>query len=95
MAEAGRPTKPEDEKRIATAISLYASDRERLDQLTDNRSEFVRQAIERAWSERQGAVVTLRIPRTLLDGLLTTADQRLEPDQAGALRALVDTFTKG
>lgn len=95
MAEAGRPTKPEDEKRIATAISLYASDRERLDQLTDNRSEFVRQAIERAWAERQGAVVTLRIPRALLDGLLATADQRLEPDQAGALRALVDTFTEG
>lgn len=92
MADAGRPTKPEDEKRIATAISLYTSDKERLDQLTDNRSEFVRQAIDRAWAERMGDTVTLRIPRAAFDVLLSIADQRLEPVQSAALRALVDTF---
>lgn len=94
-AGAGRPAKPEEEKRIATTISLYAGDKDRLDQLTDNRSEFVRQAIDRAWSEQQTDMVTVRIPRFLLDGLLASADQRLDSGQAAALRALVDTFTDG
>jgi hypothetical protein len=73
-------------------ISLYPEDIRRLDALTDNRSEFIRQCIAKAWAEKHDGEVTLtvKLPRRLLHGLLTTASVEAPPQHAGALQALVD-----
>ena len=59
--KAGRPTKSDQNKRQQLHISLYADDLERLDHLTDNRSEFLRQCIAKAWEEQAEAEATVSI----------------------------------
>lgn len=88
---AGRPAKPDQKKRQQLHISLYAEDLERLDQLTDNRSEFLRQCIAKAWEEQveREATLSVTLPRSLVRELRKIVDQ-LEPrHQVGSYRALV------
>ncbi len=75
--KAGRPAKPDRKKRQQLHISLYAEDLERLDQLTDNRSEFIRECIAKAWEEKCGGEVTLSITlsRALARDLLKEAKE--------------------
>lgn len=61
VQKAGRPAKPAQKKRQQLHISLYAEDIERLDRLTDNRSEFLRQCIARAWEEQMESEATLAV----------------------------------
>jgi hypothetical protein len=85
---AGRPAKPDQKKRQQLHISLYAEDLERLDQLTDNRSEFLRQCIAKAWEEQVDGESTLSIslPRSLVKELRKVVDQ-LEPRHAARNKA--------
>jgi hypothetical protein len=78
--KAGRPAKPDQNKRQQLHISLYADDLERLDRLTDNRSEFIRQCIAKAWAEQQQSATThsVAVPKSLARELRRIADQ-LEP----------------
>ena len=89
--KAGRPAKPDQKKRQQLHISLYAEDLERLDQLTDNRSEFLRQCIANAWEEQVDSEATLSInlPKSLVRDLRKIVDQ-LEPrTQVTSYRTLV------
>ena len=78
--KAGRPAKPDQKKRQQLHISLYAEDLERLDRLTDNRSEFLRQCIAKAWEEQADGEATLSInlPKSLVQELRKIVEQ-LEP----------------
>jgi hypothetical protein len=78
--KAGRPAKSDQNKRQQLHISLYAEDLERLDQLTDNRSEFLRQCIAKAWEEQVEGEATLSValPKSLVRELRKVVDQ-LEP----------------
>jgi metal-responsive CopG/Arc/MetJ family transcriptional regulator len=91
MTSPGRPPKPDGKKRQPLHISLYAEDLERLEQLTDNRSEFIRGCIERAWEEKHGEQVTLTLtlPKWLIEDLLKTLTEQLSPQQASLVRQLV------
>jgi hypothetical protein len=77
---AGRPAKPDQEKRQQLHISLYAEDIARLDRLTDNRSEFLRQCIAKAWEERtrEEATRSIALPESLVRELRKLVEQ-LEP----------------
>jgi metal-responsive CopG/Arc/MetJ family transcriptional regulator len=89
--KAGRPAKPDQKKRQQLHISLYAEDLERLDRLTDNRSEFLRQCIARAWEEQADGEATLSIalPKSLVRELQKIVEQ-LEPRrQVMSYRTLV------
>ena len=88
----GRPAKPASKRRQQLHISLYPEDIRRLDALTDNRSEFLRQCIAKAWAEKHDGEVTLtvKLPRRLLHGLLTSASVSAPPQHAGALQTLID-----
>ena len=78
--KAGRPAKPDQKKRQQLHISLYAEDLERLDQLTDNRSEFLRQCIAKAWEEQveSEAMLSISLPKSLVRELRKVVEQ-LEP----------------
>jgi metal-responsive CopG/Arc/MetJ family transcriptional regulator len=89
--KAGRPAKPDQKKRQQLHISLYAEDLERLDRLTDNRSEFLRQCIAKAWEEQADSEATLSValPKSLVLELRKIVDQ-LEPrKQVTSHRTLV------
>jgi len=88
---AGRPSKPASKRRQQLHISLYPEDIARLDELTANRSEFLRHCINRAWEEKHvGEVtVTLTLPKWLLQGVLRTAEERLSADQMGTFQSLM------
>jgi hypothetical protein len=88
----GRPAKPASKRRQQLHISLYPEDIARLDALTDNRSEFLRQCIAQAWEQKHhGEVkVTLTLPKWLLDGMLKTAAERLPPEQVDTFQYLMD-----
>ena len=89
--KAGRPAKPDQKKRQQLHISLYAEDLERLDMLTDNRSEFLRQCIAKAWEERMESEATLSVAlsKSLVRELRKIVEQ-LEPrNQAVSYRTLV------
>ena len=75
--KAGRPAKPDQKKRQQLHISLYAEDLERLDRLTDNRSEFLRQCIAKAWEERveEEATLSINLPKSLVRELRKIAQQ--------------------
>jgi Arc/MetJ-type ribon-helix-helix transcriptional regulator len=81
---AGRPAKPDQKKRQQLHISLYAEDIERLDQLTDNRSEFLRQCIAKAWEEQVDGEPTMSVtlPRSLVRQLRKVVEQ-LESSHRG------------
>jgi len=78
--KAGRPNKANRDKRQQLHVSLYAEDLERLDYLTNNRSEFLRQCIAKAWAERVESEVTVPVnmPRSLVRELRRLVEQ-LEP----------------
>jgi len=78
--KAGRPAKLDQNKRQQLHISLYADDLERLDLLTDNRSEFLRQCIAKAWEERMEGEATLSVtlPKSLVQEVRKIVEQ-LEP----------------
>jgi metal-responsive CopG/Arc/MetJ family transcriptional regulator len=88
----GRPPKSEQQRRQQLQISLYSDDIERLGQLTENRSEFIRQCIAQSWAEKYGAeqTITLTLPKRLVAELATVLQQRLPPDRAALLSTLVD-----
>jgi hypothetical protein len=88
----GRPAKPDSNKRQQLQFSLYAEDIDRLEQLTDNRSEFIRQCIAIAWSEKQNGekIITLHVPQSLIQELLGLLKQQLAPNRAALLQALID-----
>lgn len=90
LHKAGRPAKPDQKKRQQLHISLYAEDLERLDRLTDNRSEFLRQCIAKAWEEQADSEATLSIalPKSLVRELRKIVEQ-LEPrNQVTSYRTL-------
>lgn len=89
--KAGRPSKPASKRRQQLHISLYPEDIERLDELTKNRSEFIRHCIDKAWEEKHvGEVtVTLTLPKWLLQGMVKTAEARLPADQLDTFYSLV------
>ncbi len=93
----GRPTKPEDKKRQQIAFSLYSEDIQHLNLLTDNRSEFIRQCITEAWTQKQEEAVTLSItmPKRLIRELLGVVKPRLSPSQAALAQALVEDLLEG
>jgi hypothetical protein len=90
MTSPGRPPKPDGKKRQPLHISLYAEDLERLEQLTDNRSEFIRGCIERAWEEEHGEEVTLTLtlPKWLIEDLVKAVADQLPPQQASMVKLL-------
>jgi hypothetical protein len=92
----GRPAKPASKKRQQLHISLYPEDIERLDQLTDNRSEFLRQCISRAWEEKCGGDVSVMVtvPKWFLRGLQKTAAQRLPSEHASAVQTLIEQIVE-
>jgi metal-responsive CopG/Arc/MetJ family transcriptional regulator len=88
--KAGRPAKPDQKKRQQLHISLYAEDLERLDRLTDNRSEFLRQCIAKAWEDHVNGEATLSValPKSLVRELQKVVEQ-LEPrNQVTSYRTL-------
>jgi hypothetical protein len=80
IQKAGRPSKPDQKKRQQLHISLYAEDIERLDRLTDNRSEFFRQCIAKAWEEQMESESTLAVslPTSFVRQMRKVVDQ-LDP----------------
>lgn len=93
----GRPPKPPAQKRQPLHISLYAEDLERLESLTDNRSEFIRQCIERAWREENGEEITLALtlPRWLAEALVDNVAGQLPPRSGALLRELGQSLLRG
>jgi Arc/MetJ-type ribon-helix-helix transcriptional regulator len=89
---AGRPAKASKERRQQLQFSLYAEDVERLGQLTDNRSEFVRQCIARAWSEKHEGdqEITIKIPKWLIREIMELVRRRVSPSRAALVQALVE-----
>ncbi len=90
----GRPIKPEGQKRKQLHISLYAEDIERLDQLTDNRSDFVRQCISEAWAKRTdpGMTVSITLPQSTVSELLQFVEDRLSPEEMGVVQKVVKSL---
>ena len=90
-APPGRPTKPDGKKRKQLHLSLYTEDIERLDKLTDNRSEFVRQLIEDAWRQEmeEEVKVSLTVPAGLLRELMQFADRYLSAQERGVAERLL------
>ena len=91
---AGRPRKPEIDKRKQLHISVYTEDIERLEQLTDNRSQFVRKNIAKAWAEQQDGEVTFTftLPKWLVKEIMNVAEQQLPTDQAAAVQVLASSL---
>ena len=91
---AGRPTKPDQKKRQQLHISLYAEDLERLDQLTDNRSEFLRQCIAKAWEEQVDGEATLSValPKSLVLELQKVIEQLAPRNQVKTHRTPAERF---
>lgn len=86
----GRPPKPDAKKRQPLHISLYNEDLERLEALTDNRSEFLRGCIQRAWEEEQSenVTLTLTLPKRLIEELLKVLADQMPTRQASMLEML-------
>lgn len=93
----GRPVKPDGQKRKQLHISLYAEDIDRLDQLTDNRSDFVRQCIQETWTkEKEADEVTLQltVPRWMVHEALQLVEERLSPEESLIIQKLVRRLVK-
>lgn len=88
--KAGRPAKLDQNKRQQLHISLYAEDLEKLDQLTDNRSEFLRQCIAKAWDEQaeNEATLSVALPKSLVRQLRKLIDQIEPRNQVSIYRSL-------
>jgi hypothetical protein len=87
----GRPAKPDGQKRKQLHISLYAEDIDRLDQLTDNRSDFLRQCISESWTKKEEEPITLSItlPPWLVREALALVEERLSPEETVVMQKLV------
>jgi metal-responsive CopG/Arc/MetJ family transcriptional regulator len=92
LNSAGRPPKMPREKRQQLQFSLYAEDVARLEQLTDNRSEFIRECIAQAWAEKTNRddTITLALPKRLLRELLTVLQHQVPPNRAAVVQGLVE-----
>lgn len=92
LSSPGRPPKPEGQKRQQLHFSLYEEDIARLEQLTDNRSEFIRQCIAQSWSEKFDGdqTITLTVPKWLVKELILLIQQRVPPHRAAIVQALVE-----
>jgi len=88
---AGRPPKPAGEKRKQLHLSLYAEDIERLDQLTDNRSEFVRKLIEDAWHKQADGDIKLEVtvPGSIVREVVEATEAYLSPQEALVIHKLL------
>lgn len=88
----GRPPKQAAKKRQQLHFSMYDEDIQRLEELTDNRSEFIRQCIAKAWSEKHDGdqTLTLNVPTWLIRELLLLIKQRTPPSRAAIVEALVE-----
>ncbi len=94
----GRPVKPDGKKRQQLHFSLYEEDIERLGQLTDNRSEFIRQCIAQSWSEKfkEDQMITLTVPTWLIKEFILLIKQGVPPRRAAIVQALVEElFAEG
>lgn len=82
----GRPTKSEAEKRQPLHISVYPEDLWRLDTMAENRSEFLRGCIQRAWDEKHGEQVTFNVtlPKWLVEEVLKAVTAQM-PEREGAM----------
>ncbi|MBX2997918.1 MAG: hypothetical protein KF893_05360 [Caldilineaceae bacterium] len=89
----GRPPKSDGQKRQSLHVSLYAEDLERLDQLSDNRSEFLRSCIGRAWDEKHSEDVTVSValPKWLIEELVNALAAQMPVRE----RTLIETAVKG
>lgn len=87
----GRPAKPDGQKRKQLHISLYSEDIDRLDQLADNRSDFVRQCISESWAKKTEEDVTLSItlPRWVVREALQFVEENLSPEETVVVQKLV------
>ncbi|MEZ4730935.1 MAG: hypothetical protein R3E79_27760 [Caldilineaceae bacterium] len=87
----GRPAKPDGQKRKQLHISLYTEDLDRLDQLADNRSDFVRQCISESWAKKTEEDVTLSItlPRWVVREALQFVEENLSPEETIVVEKLV------
>lgn len=96
VSSPGRPAKPEAQKRQPLHISLYSEDLERLNELTDNRSEFLRNCIEHAWEKEHGEEVTLTVtlPKWLINEVIGMLVSQLPPAQATMLKSLVQGWIR-
>ncbi len=88
----GRPPKPDGQKRQQLHFSLYEEDIERLEELTDNRSEFIRHCIAQSWSEKFDGdqTITLNVPKWLIKEFILLIKQRVPPKRAAIVQALVE-----
>src|SRR5215216_3459530 len=94
----GRPSKPDGKKRQQLHFSLYEEDIERLEELTDNRSEFIRQCIAQSWSEKFDGdqTITVAVPKWLIKEFILLIKQRVPPKRAAIVQALVEElFAEG
>jgi len=88
----GRPAKPDGQKRKQLHISLYAEDIDRLDQLTDNRSDFVRQCIQESWTkqkEAENVTLTLSLPKWVVREAMDFVEEHLSPEENAVVQKLV------
>lgn len=88
----GRPAKPDGQKRKQLHISLYTEDIDRLDQLTDNRSDFVRQCITESWSKQKednDVMISFCVPQWLVREALQLVEDRLSPEETLVIQKLV------
>ncbi|RIK39826.1 MAG: hypothetical protein DCC55_16960 [Chloroflexi bacterium] len=91
----GRPPKGERQKRRQLQFSLYTEDIERLEELTDNRSEFIRDCIAKAWEQKYDGeqTLTITVPRWLVQEILQLLKERLGPQRADLAAALIEEFS--
>lgn len=88
----GRPAKPDGQKRKQLHISLYTEDIDRLDQLTDNRSDFVRQCIQESWTkqkEAENVTLTLSLPKWVVRAAMQFVEENLSPEEGAVVQKLV------
>lgn len=90
----GRPVKPDGQKRKQLHISLYGEDIDRLDRLTDNRSDFVRQCIHEAWvkHEEEDITFSITLPKSFVREALQVVESRLSAEETAVIQKLVQRF---
>ncbi len=96
ISSPGRPTKPDAQKRQPLHISLYGEDFDRLNQLTDNRSEFIRTCIEKAWEKENGEEITLTVtlPKWLIDEIVGVVVAGLPAAHANMVKTVVSGWIR-
>ncbi|MDQ3250539.1 MAG: hypothetical protein M3Q45_15200 [Chloroflexota bacterium] len=85
----GRPPKQAAQKRHQLHFSLYDEDIQRLEQLTDNRSEFIRQCIAQSWTAKNEQALTFKVPKRLVAELLPLLKQCVPPHRAALVETLI------